>query len=69
MDCNECECKYGGEVTCERKECNKACRDQDGYTHQVGDRFFSGQNKTLCMVELDTLNEEVQMSNFLIKLF
>ena len=42
VDCNECECKYGGEVVCERKVCNKACRDHNGYTHQVGDRFLSG---------------------------
>ena len=31
-------------MACQRKECNKACRDQNGYTHQVGDRFLSGQN-------------------------
>ena len=31
-----------GEVVCESKECNKACRDHNGYTHQVGDRFTSG---------------------------
>ena len=31
-------------MACQRKQCNKACRDQNGYTHQVGDRFLSGKN-------------------------
>ena len=31
--------KVGGEVSCGTKECNKVCKDDKGYSHQVGDRW------------------------------